>query len=203
MEQLQITAKIKGPLIRGNGQLTFDALLAAQIYETTGDLDAAHNKLPIKQTDGLYWASRVIFEGAIQPRAVVQGFRPDNLWLDDRWLKKDKRGAVHRKFSSMPDNILNSYVEVLTPSLTWYCTGDGAAISALLHGITHIGKKRSAFIIDWQVEQGALDGLHGYEDEPLRPVPVDMWDGDKSMPIVDATWRPAYFDMTNAQACYQ
>ena len=203
MEQLQITARIKGPLIRGNGQLTLDALLAAQVYETTGDLDAAHNKLPIKQTSGLYWASRALIEGPVQRRAIVQSLRPDNVWLDERWLKKNKHGSVHTKFSNLSDNILNSYAEVLATSITWYCTGDSQRVLNLLQGITHIGKKRSALVTDWQVEEGPLDGLHGYDDEPLRPVPIEMWDGDKSVPIVDATWRPAYFDMNNAQACYQ
>ena len=54
----------------------------------------------------------------------------------------------------------------------------------------------------WTVEAGELDGLHGYADEPLRPVPVELWDGDKSSPIVDAAWRPAYWDATGRTTCF-
>ena len=74
--------------------------------------------------------------------------------------------------------------------MTWYCEGDADRIRVLLAHLPLIGKKRVCSVTQWTVEAGELDGLHGYADEPLRPVPVELWDGDKSSPIVDAAWRP-------------
>lgn len=203
MQPLTITAHLEGQVIRGRGQLTLDALLASAIFDRTSDINAAHDTVPIHRTAGLYWASRAIYEPVhTRKYAIVQSFKPDDVWLDHRWLKKNKHEQVHTKFSNLPDPILNSYTADSTPTMTWYCTGDADRIRELLADITHIGKKRSALVTRWSVEEGDLDGLHGYLDEPLRPVPVAMWDGDKTGVITDAAWAPAYWDITKRTACY-
>ena len=203
MDQLTITARIRGPLITNGGRLTLDALLAAQTYDLTQDIDQAHNHLPLEQQDGVYFASRMFCEPITERGyAIVQNFRPDDIWLDHGLIKKNKQGKVHTKFSNLPDPILNSYKSISTDTLTWYATGDADKIRALLAGITHIGKKRSALVESWLVETGELDGWHGYADEPLRPIPVALWDGDRSLPRVDAAARPAYWNPMNKEACY-
>ena len=203
MEKLRVTATLSGPLMTGGGYLTFDALLASAVFSITQDIDQAHHHLPIRSVNGLYYASAAIFEVlALGKHAIVQGFRPDDIWLDHNLLKKNKTGSVHTKFSNLPDNILNSYKSIATNSVTWCCDGDPDKIRSLLKHLPMIGKKRVCTVTDWLVEEGELDGLHGYADEPLRPVPVDMWDGDKSGPVVDAAWRPAYWDAAGRTACY-
>lgn len=203
MDQLCITASIQGPLITGGGYLTFDALLASATYSLTQDVEQAHKHLPLRCIDGLYYASAAIYEPwTVGKQAIVQGFRPDDLWLDHQLLQKNKAGKVHRAFSNMGDNILNTYQAIATSTLTWYCQGDAEKIRQLLQHLPLIGKKRSCEVTDWAVEPGELDGVHGYADEPLRPVPVHLWDGDTSGPLVDAAWRPAYWDPTGRTACY-
>jgi len=203
MDRLQITATLAGSFITGGGYLTFDALLASTVYSLTQDLDQAHKHLPLKQVDGLYHASAAVYEpSATGQMAIVQSMRPDDLWLDHQWLKKNKQGAVHTKFSNLSDNILNSYKSITTPSMTWYCEGDADRIRSLLVHLPMIGKKRVCSVTRWDVEPGELDGVHGYADEPLRPVPVALWDGDKSGPVVDAAWRPAYWDAAGRTACF-
>ena len=203
MDKLRITATLSGPFITGGGYLTFDALLASAVYSLTQDVDQAHNQLPLKQLDGLYYASAAIFEPvAIGKTAIVQSMRPDDLWLDHQWLKKNKHGAVHTKFSNLSDNILSSYKTISAPTMTWYCEGDIDRIETLLAQLPMIGKKRVCSVTRWDVEAGELDGVHGYADEPLRPVPVELWNGGKSSPIVDAAWRPAYWDAVGRTACF-
>lgn len=203
MDKLRITATLSGPLMTGGGYLTLDALLASAVYSLTQDVDQAHNHLPLNRVDGLYYASAAVYEPlAIGTVAIVQSMRPDDVWLDHQWLKKNKQGAVHTKFSNLSDNILNSYKTVTTPTMTWYCEGDADRIRTLLAHLPMIGKKRVCSVTQWDVEAGALDGVHGYADEPLRPVPVELWDGDKSGPIVDAAWRPAYWDAAGRTACF-
>ena len=203
MDRLQITATLAGSFITGGGYLTFDALLASTVYSLTQDLDQAHKHLPLKQVDGLYLASAAVYEPLATGKvAIVQSMRPDDVWLDHRWLKKNKQGAVHTRFSNLSDNILNSYKSISTPSMTWYCEGDADRIRSLLVHLPMIGKKRVCSVTRWDVEPGELDGVHGYADEPLRPVPVALWDGDKSGPVVDAAWRPAYWDAAGRTACF-
>ncbi len=203
MDKLQITAALGGPLMTGGGYLTFDALLASAVYSLTQDVNQAHNCLPIKQTDGLYFASAAIYEPiAVGKVAIVQAMRPDDIWLDHRWLKKNKQGSVHTKFSNLSDNIMNGYKTITATSLTWYCEGDADRIRELLAHLPMIGKKRVCSVARWDIEPGELDGVHGYADEPLRPVPVERWDGDKTGAIVDAAWRPAYWDAAGRTACF-
>lgn len=203
MDKLRITATLSGPLITGGGYLTFDALLSSAVYSLTQDVDQAHNSLPIKQIDSLYYASAAIFEPlSVSKMAIVQSMRPDDVWLDHQWLKKNKHGAVHTKFSNLSDNILSSYKTIEATNLTWYCEGDADRIRLLLDQLPMIGKKRVCSVTQWEVEPGELDGLHGYGDEPMRPVPAQLWDGAKSSPVVDAAWRPAYWDVAGRTACF-
>ena len=203
MEKLRVTATLSGPLITGGGYLTFDALLASAVFCVTQNINQAHNHLPLRRVDGLYYASAAIFEAlALSKHTIVQSFRPDDVWLDHKLLKKNKAGSVHTKVTNLPANILNSYKSITTNTVTWCCDGDADKIRSLLSHLPMIGKKRVCTVTEWVVEEGELDGLHGYADEPLRPVPVDMWDGDKSGPIVDAAWRPAYWDAAGRTACY-
>lgn len=68
-----------------------------------------------------------------------------------------------------------------------------------------IGKRRaSGFgrVARWEFEQDELDGIEGPFGEPLRPVPRDLFSGDKSLPVVDAAWRPAYWRVEHRTACY-
>ena len=48
----------------------------------------------------------------------------------------------------------------------------------------------------------ASNGLIGPNGEPLRPIPIDRFEGDKSFPIIDTAWKPAYWNPENRAACY-
>ena len=56
--------------------------------------------------------------------------------------------------------------------------------------------------MSFDLKPGAIGGLIGPNGEPLRPIPVDRFDGDKSFPIIDAAWKPAYWNPVNSAACY-
>lgn len=203
MDKLKITATLSDTFVTGGGYLTFDALIASVVFSLTQDVEQAHDHLPIKRVDGLYYASAAIYEPvALGKVAIVQSMRPDDLWLDHHFLKKNKHGSVHTKFSNLSDNLLNTYKTIVTPSMSWYCCGDADRIRALLDHLPMIGKKRTCSVTRWEVDDGELDGVHGYANEPLRPVPESIWDGDRSGPIVDAAWRPAYWDASGRTACF-
>lgn len=201
MIPLTITAQVKGPLVSGGGYMTFDALLAAAVFAQTQDLEAAHEQLPLARTSGMYHASAALMEPLqVGRRAIVQGMRPGLELLP--WLKKNSAGAVHRAFSNMPDNILNSYRSFDVETVTWSCQGDPDRIRPLLDALPMIGKKRSTEVTHWSIEEGELDGVVGYADEPLRPVPTWLWKGARSHVVADVCWRPAYWDPRYKAPCY-
>ena len=202
MDRLHITAHLRGPIVLNN-PTTLDALLAAGIFDQTGDLEQAHHDLPLARTSGIYHASRAMFEPLSTERAaIVQSMRPNDQWLDHNLIKKNKQGRVHLAFSNCVDNVMNPVTRYFTDQIDWYAEGDADSIRELLNGITHIGKKRATLVTRWDIEEGELDGVMGYADEPLRPVPVGVWRGEKTFVIKDCAARPAYWNPANREACY-
>jgi hypothetical protein len=200
---------MKSPVIVGGGYLTLDALLAAVIFEQTGDVDHAHSSVPLACNDGLFSASAALLEPFGRKRvSFVANLRAVHD-LDPDLLQKNKAGGVHKKVGLTRRRdfgaVMNSYTAFDAPDVTWYAEGDGAAVEALLSGLSFIGKRRgSGFgeVAGWEVEPGDLDGIVGPFGEPLRPVPVTMFVGDRSSLKVDAAWRPAYWNPENRAVCH-
>ena len=203
-QKIKVTAKMRSPFIRV-GYMTLDGLLAAIRFEETGAIEVAHADLPLANTDGLWHASGAIFEPMDKARVVfIAGFRPSHS-IDPDLIKKNTQGQLHKKFDTSLTNVMNTYPMVTAPVITWYAEGDGERIRQMLEPVQFIGKRRSSGfgeVKQWVVEPDDLDGLVGPFGEPLRPVPVDMFKGDKSGPVVDAARRPAYWNVENRAACF-
>jgi hypothetical protein len=203
-EKLKVTAVMRSPFIRV-GFMTLDGLLAAIRFEETGDIEIAHSDLPLCQTDGLWHASAALYEAMDKGRAVfIAGLRPGHS-LDPDLIRKNKLGQLHRKFDSTFTNVMNAYPVITAPTITWYAEGDAKRITRMLEPVNFIGKRRASGygeIRRWVVEPDELDGVVGPFGEPLRPVPVDMFKGDRSGPILDAAWRPAYWNVENRTPCF-
>ena len=203
-QKIKVTAQMRSPFIRV-GYMTLDGLLAAIRFDQTGDIEVAHTDLPLASTDALWHASAAIFEPMDKSRAAfIAGFRPGHS-IDPDLIKKNKRGELHKKFDTSLTNVMNTYPLITAPCITWYAEGDADRIRQMLEPVHFIGKRRaSGFgeVRQWVVEADDLDGVVGPFGEPMRPVPVDMFSGDKSGPVVDAAWRPAYWDVENRTACY-
>lgn len=206
MDELRITATLVSPLIVGSSAyMTLDGILGAVLFDQLQNIDGAHNAIPIKQRDGLFHASAALAEPIDKTRVTfIAGLYPCHSINPDLILK-NKKGNLHRAFDSSFTNVMNCYSQITTPSVTWYVVGDADRIRLLLDTVEFIGKRRaSGFgqVSSWLIEQSETDGLLGYEGEPIRPIPVEMFEGDKTLPIVDAAWRPAYWDLQNRSACY-
>ena len=204
-----VTAHLATPVVFGGGYLTLDALLAALIFERTGDIDRAHGTVPLANTNGLFRGSAAILEPIeTRPVSFVANLRAAHA-LDPDLLLKNNRGAIHRKIEMKRRQnfgaVMNSYTAFDAPEIVWYAEGDGDAVDRLLTGVRFIGKRRgSGFgeVRRWSFDAGDLDGVVGPFGEPLRPVPVEMFTGDKSALKVDAAWRPAYWHPENRAICH-
>lgn len=209
MEKLTITAHMKTPFITGGGYMTFDALLAGILFDQLQDVEAAHSSVPIKCTNGLFHASAAMYEPFGQSRvAFVANMRADHS-LDADLFPRKKNGSTYRKLNRLKRQgfgpVMNSYDSVQVESLEWYVEGDSEEIFKLINPISFIGKRRaSGFgeVNHWSIESSELDGLTGFLDEPLRPIPVERFKGDTASLKVDAAWRPAYWHPANRAICY-
>ena len=208
-EPLRITAELKTPVII-QGYLTFDALMGALLFERYEDVEKAHNDIPIKSEHGLFHASaaqvEIIDRGGV---ALVANLRATHD-LDPDLLKKNNKGTkVHRKITLLKRQdfgpVLNNYRTITASKISWEVVGDKFLISDLLKAAFFIGKKRTAGfgeIIKWSFENIETDGLVSTDQNPLRPIPVERFQGNKLLPIVDTAWKPAYWNPENRSACY-
>lgn len=204
-----VTARLAAPIVFAGGYLTLDALLAAVLFERSGDVDAAHEAVPLARSGGLFHASAAILEPwDSRPVSFVANLRADHA-LDPNLLLKNKRGKVHRKIDRQRRKrfglVMNSYAAVAAPEAVWYAEGDAEAARRLLEGVGFIGKRRaSGFgeVSRWSFEESELDGVTGPFGEPLRPVPEEMFSGDTGALKVEAAWRPAYWSPENRAVCY-
>ncbi len=209
MEKLKISLKLETPVITNGGYMTLDALLAALIYEKAGDLESAHSEIPLFNSDGLWYGSAAIVEKIDTGKkgfvANLQAGHDLNLDL----VAKNKLGNSHRAIGLTRRRdygaVFNSYKMFSASEITWYATGDREQIHLLLSEVEFIGKRRaSGFgqVSNLKIEESDIDGVTGLFGEPLRPVPVEMFTGDKSAMRVDAAWRPAYWNPINRAICY-
>lgn len=209
MDRFRVTARLAAPIVFAGGYLTLDALLAAVLFECAGDVDAAHESVPLARSGGLFHASAAILEPwDSRPISFVANLRAAHA-LDPDLLLKTKQGRVHRKMSAKRRQdfgaVMNSYAAIAAPEVAWFAEGDAEATERPLQGVGFIGKRRaSGFgeVSGWSFEEDDSDGVTGPFGEPLRPVPAEMFAGDTSALKVEAAWRPAYWSPENRAICY-
>ena len=204
MDRIKVSAQLLAPVVTGGGYMTLDALLAALLFDELQDVEAAHAAIPIRRTDGLHHASAALMEASRERIAFIAALRPGHS-IDPELILKNKHGQLHRKFDTSLTNVMNSYTLLTAPTVTWYAEGDAEQIMRLLSPVQFIGKRRaSGFgrVSNWLIEPDDYDGIEGPFGEPLRPVPVSMFKGDTAHPVVDAAWRPAYWNPNHRTACF-
>jgi len=210
MSRFRITAHMKAPIIFGGGYATLDGLLGALLFDRLDDVDAAHAAIPLVSTEGLFHASAAIYEPIEEGRTTFVASLRAQHDLDPDLIRKSKDGtATHRAISTKRErdfgNVFNTYRRVVVPTIDWYAEGDPGAVMELLDEARFIGKRRASGFGEverWMVEPDELDGITGHLDEPLRPVPVEMFRGDQTAIKADAAWRPAYWNPAHRAICF-
>lgn len=209
MECFTVTAEMRSPLIMNGGYFTLDALLAALLFERLSNVENAHSAVPLTSTSGLFHASAAIFEPYSKEKISFVANLQAQHTLEADHLKKNKKGQVHTKIGLTRRRefgaVMNTYRSFSASEVHWYAEGDPAEVEKLIENVTFIGKRRgSGFgeVSRWRIEPGELNGVVGHFGEPMRPVPLDLFTGDKDELKVDAAWKPAYWHPKNRGLCY-
>lgn len=206
MKNLAIKAMMVSPVIRSTGYATLDSILAAIVFEKTGSIKAAHNDIPV-EFDGQMPMASAAYYNVIEemPRSFVGNLRKQHQF-DFSLLKQDpKKPFARNPFESSFKDVMNTYSLVSASSITWYARGDKELIEQLLEPVSFIGKRRaSGFgeVAYWSISETDEDPCMTSTGKPRRPIPAFMFKGDKSLPITDAAWRPAYWDVMNRDGCF-
>ncbi|MGH8435157.1 MAG: hypothetical protein ACRERX_11895 [Pseudomonas sp.] len=209
MDKFKVTMTLGSPIVSNGGYMTLDALLAALIFDQTSDLEQAHTAVPLVNTDGLWHGSAAIVEKTDVGRVSFVANLQATHDLDLNLIAKNKQGNAHtaigltrrRDFGA----VMNSYKIFTAPSITWYAQGDAEAVELLLRDVAFIGKRRASGygqVMGISVEADELDGVTGFFGEPLRPVPVTLFQGNDTALRADAAWRPAYWHPANRAICF-
>jgi hypothetical protein len=207
MEKFTITAQLRSPVIINT--LTLDGLLGAILFEELQDIDQAHAAIPLRCRDGLFHASMAIPVGTIEfgKHGFIAGLRATHD-LDPDLIKQGKNGQPHRYIGltrrSDFGNVMNGYRTIVAQSIQWHGEGDAEHVLELLSEVEFIGKKRTAGfgqVTGWELSESQLDGVSDANRHPLRPVPMDMWQGEPTAIRADAAWRPAYWMPQHRAIC--
>lgn len=209
MDRFAVTLRLASPLVTGGGYMTLDALLAAVLFDSGETVEAAHEKIPLKNTQGLWHGSAAVYETLeVGRQAFVANLRATHD-LNPDLVAKNKQGAIHTKISLGRRRdfgaVMNGYPYLVANSVTWYGEGDATQVENLLRSVRFIGKRRaSGFgeVSGVEMSPADADGVVGLFGEPLRPVPLELFTGDKSAIRGDAAWRPAYWRPENRAICY-
>jgi hypothetical protein len=198
-----LRAHLTTPIIKGTHFATLDALLMA--VRQCGDVTDM-----LRCEDELYFASSGCAVNAFNTQSVacVASMRPEHSphWLDllqPNTLNGDLKIGLARQREA--GNVLNSYTATAALAIEWYATGNAEAVLATLRQVPSIGKRRASGygeVSRWEVEPGELDGLVGYADDPLRPIPTTRWALGGDWIPVEAAWKAPYWDPRNRTRCF-
>ena len=207
MERFTIEVELHTPAIIST--LTLDGLLGAILFDDLQDFDQAHAAIPLRCSDGLYHASIAQAVGAIETgkHSLIAGLRASHD-LELNLIKQGKDGQPHRHLGLTRrgdfGNVMNGYQTIMASSLRWHAEGDADYVLELLQDVEFIGKKRTAGfgqVRGWRLAESDLDGITDANGQPLRPVPLTMWQGDRNVVRADAAWRPAYWMPQHRAIC--
>lgn len=219
MEAFKITVELRSPVILGRGTYwTLDGVCFGIIDDlkskglTSMDPQA---DIPIKQEQGLYFASRALFSNAIvQDDVKIGGIRPVRDMMDaPDFMQSTKKGdqfGMSKVITHRGDykNHMSRYLKISAPSVSWYAVGNPDKIAKLIEFAGAIGAKRS----DGYGLVGEIEYEVGDEFDPImmdgklmRPVPQGhaIAKGfSEGMPLSQDTWKPPYYDGTSRDVCF-
>jgi hypothetical protein len=224
-ENFAVHGTLDTPIIFGSRAfLTLDALLAALIFERTGDAEVAMRSVPLAETDGIRHGSAAflmgevrpapsgaaVFRGGLQPREASE---PGFLWPSRKIKDRRQYTAISQK-SGVYRNTLDAYEAFEAERIVWFGRGDLEAVSELLGELTHVGRKvrqgygrlvTGSVRIESREEDRSIAWPLNERAVPMRPVDIDTWQAigfdTEGLRIEAATDRVPYFDARGQRLC--
>ncbi len=185
-----------------NGFLTLDSLLAAALYNRTGDLAVAHRDIPLQREHEVWRGSTVFFS---EPCFIVDVDRVASLkQRDDLSLGLYAPGP--RGFTAIDQRrgrykaSLDGYKGMSAEYAYYFGMGDAEASRELIaRWLPGLGKKHQSGCGEFEsivVRELAVDrSWSSAGGTPTRPIPVETWmaiGGRTDVATEDTAWMPPY-----------
>jgi hypothetical protein len=186
-------------------RLTLDALLAALIFERTGDPDEAHSTIPLSRPGGVWAGSAALLEGPapVRPVSVIQALKA-RLDVTPDMVRPGKRGYPRVEEARGPYRNRMTDYKAYDAAAVWFTgTGDIDRVRELVEHVPGVGAKRTSGygrVESVILRRGGTDaaGIAFADGSPARPVPLDAWQargGARADTALEAC-RPPYWDGT-------
>ena len=200
MQFFKIHLTLRTPAIL-HSLLSLDAVLAAAIFRETGDVEAAHTKIPLANTKGVWHGSCVqLGRGHVVDIGYKSGFRGRD-WDPALFTDQRRNGRVRVKVGGGP------YMPSIDTYRGWAGEvgfagfGDLAEVKRLLEALPGIGRKARhghGEIASLEVERLDQDCSVAREGAAQRPVPIDLCkpfgiDLNERTPRDRVRWAPPYW----------
>lgn len=185
VSNFRLEVKLATPVIL-QGYLTLESLLAAAVYQETGEMqDAALSKVPIESSPtpaGQLWHASSFFYGSpprFTPHTIIRRRRRDEIgaafYDPNPRMRKDPYGITQGAGDYKA--LLNEYRSTIVESLVWYATGDAQKCIDLALALGAIGKRRGegfGEIAGVSVQATQANPLVADNGTVMRPIPESM-----------------------------
>lgn len=176
-----VAATLASPVVMSRGYLTLDSLLAAAIFARTGDVDLAHNAIPLKRTGDVAHGSQM-FATSGEMQTITMTMRLRNADLEPGAWVADNPKSIHA-YNILTDkddygSKMSDIISLNSRMVGWFGCGDMTQVQDLLSEVTAIGSKRSqgyGVVEQWDVSEMNADWSLNLHGTPARPMPSALW----------------------------
>lgn len=207
-QRFVIRAELRTPILIREGELTLDSVLAAVVFARTGDLEQAHNALPLTRSEEVWHASSAFLESPSPYSVMLTAALHATHDLNPAQIAKSRGGNLPRlseKRRREFGNVQNLVTGYIATAVWWFGQGDIEGVRDLLQDVRHVGKKHTAgygLLDNVELETASVDGVTDSLGYPMRPVPIDRFFGRQDAVQADSAWRPAYWKIEHRARCF-
>ncbi|MDE3021364.1 MAG: hypothetical protein KGI54_05845 [Pseudomonadota bacterium] len=209
MRNFYVCVDLASPVIPTKGWLTLDAILGAQLFRETGDMEVAHENIPLAKTKGVWHGSAAFFDIGETGRAAFGRSMKLSDLLEGNWVPFGKTKYPYfvdqsrNQAANQWGAKLNTYPTLSSEHVYWFGKGDMEQVAKLFNGIREgwgIGKKVShgyGRIQSVMIEECDIDRSFQLQDgSPARPIEYKHWISMTGKPDITTfieSWAMPYF----------
>ncbi len=214
MQTIRVEVGLSTPLALGRTHFTLDAVLFGILSDMVERGQASADpiaEIPLRSENGLFYATAARFLNALEmPETKIGGIRPVQDMAEAARFLKPKGKNLAKIITTRGDTKahLSRMRSIACSSVVWEAVGDPEKVEALLRRTPNIGALRKdghgevAFVEITPADSEQDEEILIRNGQPRRPIPVTS-SYRLNVPTVVETWRPAYWDRTNAAECYR
>ena len=205
MQNMVIRLELGTPVIPGY-RFCLDGLLSGLLFEQTGSVESALSDIPLARRMDVWQGSAALYEDATRCKApFVYSLRADHDLTPHmvRPGRGQKYPTINPKRLREFGNEMHVYDALAARAVWFFGHGDMGQVETLLSDVQAIGKKRQqgfGAVVRSDIEEvegNELWGLADLDGFPMRPIPLQSWEGRGDTMRDDEAYHPPYWQPRN------